>query len=118
MTNEKLIHVKLEYRDSIKSKRDVLSLEMSLLKTIKIIKKYHEFRFEEFKLKKKLYIKIKTLLTEIRKLKENLPKSGIPKVLEDQEAKSTLPKEKYYGDDIESQLGEIQDKLDSLQARA
>ena len=81
MADEKLIHIKLEYEDAIQSKKNILSFEMNLLKIVQTIKKYHEIKSEEFRLKIKLYHQIKTLLTEIRRLQKNLPKLEIPKIL-------------------------------------
>jgi len=115
MADEKLIHVRLEYEGAIQFKRDVLSLEMDLLKIIQTIKRYHERRSEEFKLKIKLYRQIKTLLTEIRRLQKDLPELKIPKILKEHETEEIISKEKHiYNDDIESQLREIQEKLNSL----
>ena len=114
MTNDKLIYVKLEYEDAVQSKKNILSLEMDLLKTIQTIKTYHEFRAEELQLKIKLHRQKKTLLTEIRRLQKNLPELKIPKILKEHEIKETIPKEKHHDDNIESQLKKIQEKLDSL----
>ena len=114
MADEKLIHVRLEYEDAIQSKKDILSSEMDLLKIIQTIKKYHELRSKEFKLKIKLYRQIKTLLTEIRRLQKNLPELKIPKILKKHETKEIISKKEIANDDIESQLREIQEKLNSL----
>ncbi len=114
MADEKLIHVRLEYKDAIQSKKDILSSEMDLLKIIQTIKKYHKLRSEEFKLKIKLYRQIKTLLTEIRRLQKNLPELKIPEILKEHETKETTSKKEIANDNIESQLREIQEKLNSL----
>ena len=114
MTEEKLIYVKLEYEDAIQSKKNILSLEMDLLKTIQTIKTYHESRTEELQLKIKLHKKIKTLLLEIKRLQKNLPELKIPKILKEHEIEETIPKEKHHDNNIESQLMKIQEKLDSL----
>ena len=114
MADEKLIHVRLEYEDAIESKKDILSSEIDLLKIIQTIKKYRELRSEEFKLKIRLYRQIKTLLTEIRRLQKNLPKLEIPRILKGHEIKEIISKKEHYDGNIESQLREIQDKLNSL----
>jgi len=111
---EKLIHVKIEYEDAIESKKDILSLEIDLLKTIQTIKRYNQLRSDEFKLKIKFYRQIKTLLTEIRRLQKELPKLEIPKILKEPEIKEMHSKEISSDDNIESQLRKIQAKLDSL----
>ena len=115
MENEKLIHVKLEYEEAIQFKKDVLSLEMNLLKTIQTIKRYNKHRSEELELKLKFHKQIKRLLTEIRLLQKNFPELKIPQILQEHETKETIHKEKYYSDDIESQLRKIQEKLNSLE---
>ena len=114
MTDEKLIHVRLEYEDAIQSKKDILSSEMDLLKIIQTMKKYHELRSEEFKLKIKLYRQIKILLTEIRRLQTNLPKLKMPQILKEHETKEISQKKEIIDYNIESQLKEIQEKLNSL----
>ena len=115
MADKKLIHVRLEYEDAIQSKKDVLSSEMDLLKIIQTMKRYHEIRSEEFRLKIKLYRQIKTLLAEIRRLQKELPKLEIPQILKEHETKEISSKEKHISNDnIESQLIKIQEKLNSL----
>jgi len=114
MTDEKLIHVRLEYEDAIQSKKDILSSEMDLLKIIQTMKKYHELRSEEFKLKIKLYKQIKILLTEIRRLQTNLPKLKMPQILKEHKTKEISQKKEIIDYNIESQLKEIQEKLNSL----
>ena len=44
MTNEKLIHVKLEYPEAVESKRDFLNSEIYLLKCSHSIQKYRILR--------------------------------------------------------------------------
>jgi len=105
-----LIYVKLKYEDSIQSKKDILSLEMDLLKTIQTIKTYNKFRTEELQLKIKLHRKIKTLITEIRRFQKNLPELKIPKILQEHEIEEKIPKEKPRDDNIEQQLKKIQEK--------
>ena len=114
MTNERLIYVKLEYENAIQSKKNILSLEMDLLKTIQTIKTYHKSRTEELQLKIKLHRQIKTLILEIKRLQKNLPELKIPKILKEHETEETIPPEKHYENNIESQLKKIQEKLDSL----
>ena len=113
MADDKLIHVKLEYENAIESKKNILALEINLLKIIKIIKKYHELKSREFELKQKLYQKARTTLTEIRRLEKNLPKLELPEILKEEKPKK-VSKKKIQKDNIESQLLEIQNKLNAL----
>ena len=118
MKNENLIHVKFGYKETLQSKRDTLSLEMNLLRTLKTIKKYHFFRSEELKTKLKLHRKIKEVITNIKKLQTTLPKLKIPEILkkdyEDNEKLDKVEEEKY-DESLESQLQKIQDELNNLQ---
>jgi len=81
MKNENLIHVKFEYEEACQSKKDILSLEMNLLKILRAIKKYHPLRSEELKTKSKLHRKIKEVITNIGKLQTILPRLKIPEIL-------------------------------------
>src|SRR3989338_7241357 len=92
--NENLIHIKLERGEALESKRDVLASQIALLK------------------------KMVGLKTSLRNLEKTLPKLKIPKTLnkEEQHEKKILKTE--AGDlSIESQLQEIQRKLEELQRR-
>jgi len=119
MKNENLIHVKFEYEEACQSKKDVLSLEMTLLKILRTIKEYHPLRLEELKIKLKLYKKIKELITDIGKLQTTLPKLKIHEILKEEEKldKSKIKEIKNgkYDRSLEFQLREIQDKLNKLQ---
>ena len=118
MKNENLIHVKLEYGEALQSKKDVLSSEMNLLRIAGIIKKYRIFRLEELKIKSKLHRKIKEVITNMGKIQIILPELKIPEILkktEETEEPEIQIKEKKYDANLESQLQEIQDKLNSLQ---
>ncbi len=121
---ENLIHVKLEYGEAVRAKREILSSEMKLLQLAKIIKNYHTLRLEELKTKMKLHRKIKETLGEIRKIQATVPKVKIPDILRREEndgevkeieRKIASVKNKNSNNSIENQLREIQDKLKSLQ---
>jgi len=121
---ENLIHVKLEYSEAVRAKREILSSEMKLLQLAKIIKNYHTLRLEELKTKMKLHRKIKETLGEIRKIQATVPKVKIPDILRREEndgevkeieRKIASVKNKNSNNSIENQLREIQDKLKSLQ---
>jgi len=132
MKNENLIHIKLENREAIQSKKDILLLERDLLKIVQTIKNYKKLRTEELNIKLKSHRKIKELTTNVTRLQRILPKIEIPDILEEDETsksnemdenketvKKTLKikakeKTKKYDHSIESQLKEIQDKLSSL----
>jgi len=119
MKSENLIHVKLEYEEARQSKKDVLSLEMTLLKILRTIKEYHPLRLEELKIKLRLYRKIKELIADMGKLQIALPKLKIPEILKEEgKLEGTKIKEiktGRYDGSLEAQLREIQDKLNKLQ---
>ncbi len=120
MANENLIHVKLEFDEAIKSKRDILSSEMGLLKIIKAIKNRQALREEEFKVKINLAKKIRDLKADITKLQVILPKIKIPDILQEKSEDENTGriaqiKKKTHSDDLESQLEEIQSRLRQLE---
>jgi hypothetical protein len=123
MKSENLIHVKLEYQEAINSKRDILSSEMNFLRTAGLIKKYRLLRMNELKTKLKLHRKIKEMLLNLKKMQTTLPKVKIPEILnkdkeiteEPKKKTATKVKEKQYDLSLESQLEEIQDRLNDLQ---
>ena len=119
MKNENLIHIKLEHGEAIQSKKDILSSEMNLLKIAKTTREYRFLRLEELKLKLKLHRKIKETITNIKNMQTTLPTLKIPEILKKDkeiEEPSKLPvKQKKYDGSLESQLQEIQDRLNLLQ---
>ena len=124
MKEENFIHIKLDYGEALQSKKDILFSEIDLLRTLKIIKKYHEFRSKEFEIKEDYHKKLREILIDLRKVQALLPTIKIPKILNQEqitEEKITEPKitkvlpTKKYTDEIEIQLQEIKDKLKSLE---
>ncbi len=120
--NENLIYIKLGYQEALQSKKDVLLSEMEILKISKIIKKYHFLRLKELKLKLKLSKRIKETNMNIKRLQANLPKIKLPEILrKDSEEEDNLEeeiektKEMQYDENLELQLKQIQEKLNSLQ---
>jgi len=131
-TNKKevLIHVKLENSEATISKRDILRLEIELLKLIKAIKRYRAYRTRELIEKNRLKIKISSMLKDIKRTELALPRLEIPKILkEDSEKEYEKEYKKPLGelqklsekieekqdDELEQQLREIQLRLQTLQ---
>lgn len=121
MKKDELIHVKFEHNELLQSKRDLLSLEMSLLKIIGMLKRYHFLRQEELNKKSALHKRIKETNLKIKNLQTVLPKLHVPEILQDKKIKEDAHKElieiKRTGRDegLDSQLEEIQNKLRELQ---
>jgi|TARA_Y100000310_G_scaffold130751_2_gene129872 hypothetical protein len=112
MKNESLIHVKFDYDEALQSKRDLLDTERFLMISTTKAKKYHSLKDEELKIKINLQKKVKELVTDIKKIQKNLPK--IESEEEVRAKKTTETKKVEHGDDIGSQLKEIQGKLNAL----
>jgi len=127
--NGSVIHIKLDYEEAIQSKMDTLSSQMDLLEIVKAIKKYRVLRVEELKLKVRLHRTLRETNTLLRKLEKNLPHVEMPEVLEKEreikreikkirhsktEVRIKKAKEDQYDSNIESQLKQLQKKLDQL----
>ncbi len=124
MKNENYVHIKMEYLESLETKRNLLSSERDLIKLFQIIKKYHLLRSSELILKLKIEKKIKELKSNVAKLEQNLPKIKIPKILEKE--KEEFESEKFfltkrktktgdYDKELEKELMQIQEKLKKLE---
>ncbi len=119
MASENVIHIKLDYEESLRAKRDILSSEISSLKIAKRIGRYRFLRLEELKLKAKVYGKMKEEKINIKKLRALLPAPKMPRILRKEyvmeehleKTKNTTEQQ----EDIESQLREIQRRLEQLQ---
>lgn len=121
-----LIHIKLNHREAVNSKVDVLSTQMNLIRMLRTMKSFHKIRSEELKVKAKIQKRLRELDKSIHKLELLLPKIEIPKILqhEKEEVKEEVRKEvrkdvdkkkDYYDKDLEIQLKEIQEKLMKLE---
>lgn len=115
-----IIHIKLEYDESLQAKKDILNSELGLLKVAKAIKKHQILRSDELKIKLRLYKKLKELKANIRKLQYVLPKIKIPEILKEKEENSeekiikpTIEK-RAHDNSLETQLQEIQERLRQL----
>ena len=121
MTSETPVYIKLEYEEALKSKKDMLSSEIALLKISEKIKNYQHYRIQEIELKNKLLKAIKELKTNSGKIQKALPKPKIPEILNNSqyfetETKPTA-KTKKKDESLESQLQEIQNRLNELQSK-
>ena len=131
MNHENLIHVKFEYAEALEAKKDILNLEKNFLKTADIIERFNSLRTEEMKTKIRLQRKIKETEQILKNFKKILPEAKMPHVKEEKIAKPIEIKEKtktiekravetkvktsHASNDLEAQIREIQEKLNSLQ---
>jgi len=121
--NQKIVHVRLEYEEALNAKKDILSSELELIRIIKIMKRYSSLRNEEVRLKMRLRRKSSECLTEIRRIQKALPTLEIPQSVKRIEREvyhltktPKVTKEKKETN-LEYELREIQNKLNSLQKR-
>ncbi len=115
MEEENPVYVKLEYYESLASKRDLLSSEKILLNIIRIIKRYHAIKLEQLRMRSHLHKSVKELDLLIKKVKSSFPFVDIPELTKHEELIKEIDAEKEDSEeDIELQLEEIQRKLDAL----
>ncbi len=116
MKEENPVYVKLDYSEAVQSKRDILSLQLSLLKLIKTIRNYRVLRLEELRSKARTYRRIKDLTLNIKKIKTELPKVNVPQIKKKDEGEFEVKTTGNSGTDdaLEAQLKEIQKKLRAI----
>lgn len=78
MTKKKenpLVHIRLEGDEAMQMKKDILQLEMGVVRTLQIINRYRELRKNSYDKKNKIYENIKQAHSELNKMKKvNFPK--------------------------------------------
>ncbi len=116
MEEKNPIYLKLEYDESIESKKDLLSSQMLLLNLIKSIKAYHSIRLEELKIKTQIYKAVKELNLTIKKTKSSFPFLKIPEKAkrENINQKEMTPVRGKTDNNLELELQEIQKKLRNI----
>lgn len=125
-SNENLIYLKFNYDEALNSKRDILYSERSLITIAKIINNYLSLKTKGSNIKLELHKKLKETATDIKQVQKLIPKVKIPEILRNDEHEEKDEKEKFekpvnkekhpvYDNSIESQLQEIQEKLQNLQ---
>lgn len=120
MGDETLIHVKLEYAEAVRAKRDILSFESDLLRVLRRVRSYHKLRSEELRIRLKMYRRIKELKSNVGRLQQTLPKIKIPSLLSkgrEEIVEYSKPKviKNNPSDDLDKQLEEIQERLRKLE---
>jgi len=137
--SHELIHVKFEYLEALEAKKDILGIEKSFLKTSDKIGKFNSLRGEEMKTKIRLQKKMRETSEILRNFKKMLPEAKVPHLKEkeavmklavekpkemeikekpkiiESRASKPISKIQHASDDLESQIREIQEKLNSLQ---
>lgn len=105
------LHIRLNTEEAINSKRDILYTEINLLNIIKKLQDYKKLRILELKSKAVLKTEVKTLLSQIKNLKNLLPKARIPEMqkveIESEMGRTTRNR-------LELELKEIREELEKL----
>lgn len=116
MEEKNPVYLKLEYDESIESKKDILSSEMLLLNLIKSIKSYHSIRLEELKIKAGIYKAVKELNLTIKKTKSSFPFLKIPEKAkrENLGKKEVIQQRGKTDNSLDLELQEIQKRLASI----
>jgi glycerol-3-phosphate dehydrogenase len=106
------LHVRIEYKDALISKKEILTLELLFLKINQIRKKYNVLRLKEIKIKEKIKEDIEEIKKNLEKILNNLPNYKIPKDIqrmrENKNQGKNLEEKISYSKGLDSQLIEIQ----------
>ncbi|MEM4325904.1 MAG: hypothetical protein QXU40_01220 [Candidatus Pacearchaeota archaeon] len=117
---ENLLYIKFNYLDAISSKRNLLILQMSLLKLAKKVEAYKAIKEKESKTKTNFSKNIKEIKSDISYIKKILPQIEIREKIEKEKSEvkqKTEIKKEIYEPSIEEQLKEIERKIEELQRK-
>ena len=126
MMDEKLIHLKIGYLDSLETNKNILNLQKELINLGERVEKFNSVRMREIDSKIKLGIISRKFSDSAKKLVASMPEPKVPKILRREIQEKPAKKEKKLDmkmqkirdtRDIESQLRDIQNKLGSLHTR-
>jgi len=118
------VHVGINYSKAVSAKKDILNCEKEFLEIIKHIKLYDSLKKKEISLKNSIKKDISGLRLMIEKIQEDLPKTegikSVDKIKKEEiiikplkEKKTSIPAAKKE-DRLETELREIQEKLEKL----
>ena len=106
------VHIRVDFSEAVSSKKDLLSCQLDLLKITKNLKNYKKFRKKELANRAKMKTKLKSVATDIKHLRENMPKTSSAEK-EKKEAKVEIQKKVEKGK-LESELKDIRERLEHL----
>lgn len=123
--SENPVYLRFDYSETLESKRDILYSQKNLGMMHEAVKEYFSLKDEEVKTKSKLRRKIRELLICIDALQKIAPRVEMPEILKKEYGQKNEPKtsakkedkkisKPIYEDSIESQLQEIQEKLNKI----
>jgi len=110
------VYFRLGYYESLDSKKEILSSEMSFINIIKIARRYNSLRKEELDIRTKIQRLVKELDLALRKTKASFPFLKIPEKARRVEIKKEIeyPRKKDFDESLEKELKSIQEKLKSI----
>lgn len=114
---DNFIHVRLDYGEVIKSKKDILASEIDTINIMKSMGRYIFLRQKELDLKSRFYREIKKIVVNLKLLETSLPHIKIPKILSPPVEKQKPIERKILSqseDGLEGQLREIQRRLRAI----
>ncbi len=120
MHNHDAIHLKLDYVNALDSKKDLLNSEKNLMLMAKAMHSYASLRKKELKKRVTLGRKAKELASLLKKMQKEMPETRTPSVGKKHvnetivHAPSATKKQDKGRENIESQLEEIQRKLNDI----
>ena len=124
MEEKNPVYLRLEPEEKINIKKDLLLVEMSILQISKIVKEYQKLREMEFDKKYEIHRKLRKTEINLGKLQKSVPKVKIPSILKKQEheVKKIIKErvevpQRIVKNDIESQIQEIQRRLDEIDGK-
>ncbi len=117
MTQDNSVYCKFEYSESISSKKNLLSAQVSLLNLLKTAKRYYFLRNEEFRIKSQIYKSLKETETLLNKTRSLFPFIKLPKKVKRQNLQKIEKVQaiEKIDDNLEFQLEEIRRKLKDLE---
>lgn len=104
-------YIKLEYEESLETKKNLLSSQLNLLRTSKNLRNYKILRAKEIAIKNKLNVSLKNLKAKISLIQSTFPEREKSNIPYKKERIIELNKQQ----NIQKQLEDIQGKLARLQ---
>jgi hypothetical protein len=115
MEKQNPVYIRLEYANTLKCQKDLLSSEVFFLNLITLRKKLSLLKMQEVIIKTKISRELKKMKNSAQKMGDSFPKISIPKRkhMETEQISETFS-EKKTDDSLDMQLREIQEKLKAL----
>ena len=105
------LHIKVDFSDAVRAKRELLFCEMHMLRLIKRVQNYKNMRKQELSSKIVLKAKIKKFVLSVKKLQGELPRTRLPEREVETEGKVF---EKVRTFELEDELNDISERLRRL----